>query len=103
MSVSVQKKSLSLKIDEKGNVSQKPHDPDKVRPKVNGLVYAGFLGNVGLSIVIPLAIGIYLGSVYDKKYGSYPKGVLIGIFVGFGLSIATLIRTAISFIRMTKE
>lgn len=59
-------------------------------------------GNIGVSIVLPLVGGAFLGSYLDKLWQTYPRGTLILIALGFGLSLLILVRALRSFIEAKK-
>ena len=49
-----------------------------------------------LSIVYVMIGGVlflgYLGNYIDKKWGSSPLGIIIGVFLGFGLGLYNMIK-----------
>ena len=56
---------------------------------------AAILGQVGLTIAVPIAIGAWLGLKLDEATGTSPWGLLGSIFVGMvvaGAGVALLIR-----------
>jgi len=54
--------------------------------------YAGYFGDLGFTIAIPIAGGAFLGSYLDRRWSTYPKATLILLFVGVVLSIVQFIR-----------
>lgn len=54
--------------------------------------YLGMVGQIGYTIAIPLAGGAVLGSVIDRALGTNPRGTLIGLGIGFVLSILGFVR-----------
>lgn len=58
--------------------------------------YLGLVGQIGYVVALPIAGGAILGSFIDQKFSVYPKGSLIGIFVGFLLS-------AVGFVRVVQK
>lgn len=54
------------------------------------LVYAG---QIGTSVLVPLLVGIGIGRYVDTQQQSHPRWVLIGLTIGFFLSLYTLIST----------
>jgi F0F1-type ATP synthase assembly protein I len=56
---------------------------------------AAILGQVGLTIAVPIAVGAWLGLRIDEATGTSPWGLLGSIFVGMvvaGAGVALLIR-----------
>ena len=56
---------------------------------------AAILGQVGLTIAVPIALGAWLGLKLDEALGTSPWGLLGLIFVGMGLAgggVALLIK-----------
>lgn len=54
--------------------------------------YAGYFGDLGFTIAIPIAGGAFLGSYLDRRWSTYPKATLILLFIGIVLSIVQFIR-----------
>jgi F0F1-type ATP synthase assembly protein I len=56
---------------------------------------AAILGQVGLTVAVPIALGAWLGQKLDERLGTAPWGLLTLTFAGMavaGLGIALLIR-----------
>lgn len=56
---------------------------------------AAILGQVGVTVAVPIALGAWLGQMLDDRLGSAPWGLLALTFVGMalaGVGIALLIR-----------
>ena len=56
---------------------------------------AAILGQVGLTIAVPIALGAWLGTKLDAALGTSPWGLLVLIFVGMaaaGGGVALLIK-----------
>ncbi|MCD6471313.1 AtpZ/AtpI family protein [bacterium] len=52
------------------------------------LIYAfGIAGQLGFSVVIPLAGLIFLGAFLDKKLNVFPNFLLLGLFSGLAIAI----------------
>lgn len=49
-------------------------------------------GEIGFSIVVPIAGGVLLGVYLDKKFNTAPKLTLVFLFLGVILSFMNLIR-----------
>jgi len=66
-----------------------PSDPAPRRPDVpTAAQYAGLGVTFGAAIVL----SVLLGSWVDKRLGTGPWGVMLGVFLGFGLSLAWIYR-----------
>ena len=56
---------------------------------------AAILGQVGLTIAVPIALGAWLGSKLDQATGTSPWGLLGSIFLGMAIAgggVAVLIK-----------
>lgn len=56
---------------------------------------AAILGQVGLTVAVPIALGAWLGLMLDERLGTSPWGLLGLIFVGMavaGAGVALLIK-----------
>ncbi|BCS35706.1 hypothetical protein TBR22_A49400 [Luteitalea sp. TBR-22] len=53
---------------------------------------AGELGSLGLSFVLALVIGTWLGVKADEAFGSSPWGMLIGFVLGFAAAVLNVVR-----------
>lgn len=80
----VEKYDITLKSGFSGakrRIGQKTKDPD------SAWYYLAVVGQIGYVVALPIAGGAILGSVIDQKSGSYPKGAMTGIVIGFIVSI----------------
>ena len=46
----------------------------------------------GLEMAVGIALGIWAGSWFDRRYGSAPWGLLIGVFLGLAGGMYLLIK-----------
>lgn len=53
---------------------------------------AGELGTLGLSFVLALVIGTWLGLKADAAFGTSPWGMLVGFVLGFAAAILNVVR-----------
>lgn len=97
------REGIKLTFSDEGKLIEKPLGPKKKVKPINALVYIGFMGNVGMSIVVPVVLGALIGNYLDIRFGSHPKAVLIGIGIGFILSLVNVIVTVKSFIQVTRK
>ena len=54
--------------------------------------YLGLVGQIGFVVAIPIAGGAIVGSLFDHRFGIYPRASLIGIGTGFVISITGFVR-----------
>lgn len=66
------------------------------KEKRSAWYYAGYFGEIGFVIAIPIAGGAFIGSYLDQRWSTYPKTTLALLFAGVLLSI-------IQFIRIIRE
>ncbi len=65
--------------------------------------YFGIVGQIGFSIAIPIAGGAIIGSVLDRKLGSYPRLTLGLLGAGVILSFVTFYQTIQTVLRNTND
>ena len=53
---------------------------------------AGELGTLGLSFVLALVIGTWLGLKADATFGTNPWGMLVGFVLGFAAAVLNVVR-----------
>ncbi|MDE2040468.1 MAG: AtpZ/AtpI family protein [Elusimicrobia bacterium] len=70
-----------------------PDDPSKPRRFQNQNAYALAFG-LGAELLGALAVGAVPGWWVDREFNTSPWGILIGVFIGIGLAIFQLIRSA---------
>ena len=58
----------------------------------NGIMQAlAFLSQIGITIVVCVAIGIFLGGLLDKWLGTSPWLLIIFILIGIGAAIKSIV------------
>ena len=55
--------------------------------------YLGLVGQIGYTVAIPLVAGALLGTLADREIGIKPYGTLIGLGLGFIVSVVGFVRT----------
>jgi F0F1-type ATP synthase assembly protein I len=58
-------------------------EPEDVSPLSKGLAWAARISAIGMTFVLPALAG----ALIDSRLGSAPLGILIGVFLGFGLGM----------------
>lgn len=72
-------------------VTPRVEKPKKASPPSwTMIVYAG---QIGTSVLVPLLLGIGIGRYVDAQQQSHPTWVLVGLGIGFFLSLVTLTST----------
>ena len=68
-------------------------DEEKKRKDSESLNRAmSFASELGIQIAFPIVVGVGLGYLIDKTYGSQPKFTLLLLFLGIAVSFYTLIK-----------
>lgn len=77
-----------------GTVTSKPkkRSSNDDREKRSAWWYAGYFGDIGFTIAVPIAGGAFIGSYLDRRWATYPKMTLILLFTGVLLSLIQFIR-----------
>lgn len=79
-----------FEIDSSGRIRKSNRGINKIKSiNRNGLA---LYTDLGFYIVIPLLLGLFIGYLFDIKFGIKPIGVLIGIFLGLVASFYNLLR-----------
>lgn len=68
-----------------------PREPKPKKPGANSWFMLVYAGQIGVSIIIPLLVGIFAGRYFDQQYQTHPKWLLIGLGAGLLLSVLSLI------------
>jgi predicted F0F1-ATPase subunit len=89
-----QKEHYTLQFDSDSRIAlSKRQKQSKPKVKNQTWVYMGLVGDIGLSIVLPLAGGTILGAYIDRHWSTYPKATLIFLFVGMIISFVGFAHT----------
>ena len=84
---------FELKLGESGTRTT-PSSPKKTKKiQSDPWYYLGFVGNLGISLVLPIAGGAFLGTILDSRWGSHPRATLALLLVGFVISAINLYMT----------
>jgi len=78
---------FSLQVTHEGKIVQKARNKKNQKKRENVWVFIGFVGDIGLSTVVPIAAGGYIGSILDTKYATYPQYTHILLIAGCFISI----------------
>lgn len=87
---------FSLDVTHEGKIVQRPRNQKNQKKRENIWVNIGFVGDIGLSTVVPIAVGGYIGSMIDTTYDTYPQYTHILLIAGCVISI-------IGFVHIIKE
>lgn len=55
----------------------------------------GKLASVGLEVAVGVGLGVVVGNWCDRKFHTYPWGILIGAAIGFAAGMYMLFKDAI--------
>ena len=76
-----------------------PRTKHPTKPAQSGLSMLVYAGQIGVSVLVPLLGGVGIGRYIDQQQGTRPMYVLIGLGIGFLLSLVTLFATVREIIR----
>ncbi len=78
---------------------------NRVGRKSNGSVwyYLGFANQIGLSISLPLVLGAIGGGAVDLRMNSRPSFTLLGLLLGFIISIVNFYNIVKKIIRYSNK
>lgn len=81
------KQQFTLTLSDEGTLKKSPRKEPEKKKTPDVWYYLGTFGNIGFSIAVPIVLGALIGSWIDGKQGSKPTATLIGIIIGFIISI----------------
>ncbi len=85
-------KQFDLSLQNEGFIKSPREKKEPKKSAYSVWFYLGTFGNIGLTVAIPIVIGALIGVQIDTKYGSKPTATLIGIIIGFIISIVGFLR-----------
>ena len=89
--------TLHLEDDDEGPVLR-PRKKVEKENKGNTWFYVGFASDLGFTIVVPIALGGFLGAWIDRQIGTGSKATLACLLLGCVISIAGVVRTMIDIL-----
>jgi ATP synthase protein I len=93
-----EKEQFNLELSEHTHtITPRVQHPKK--PTQSGLSMLVYAGQIGVSVLVPLLGGVGIGRYVDQQQGTRPLFVLIGLGIGFLLSLVTLFATVREIIR----
>ena len=70
-----------------------PHRVDETAPKTSGAGSSiGAYAGLGLQFAVSIVLFVYLGQWLDRRFGTSPLFLLLGLFVGAGGSFYAMVR-----------
>ncbi|MFN8665784.1 MAG: AtpZ/AtpI family protein [Gemmatimonadaceae bacterium] len=60
-------------------------------------------GGLGLQFAISILLFLYVGQWVDRRYGTKPWGLLVGVFVGAGAAFYSMYRRLMADLRREEE
>jgi len=57
------------------------------RPEMGALTALALVGQLGLTMVVPLVVGIWVGSYVDRRLGTKVVFLLVGLLLGLGAGV----------------
>jgi len=73
------------------------------KSKDNSWYYLNLSGEIASVIIIPIAIGIYIGITLDRRTSSYPKYTFLCLGAGFVFSFLGFISIIVSILKRSKK
>lgn len=70
----------------------KSRTPRKENNSDSTWYYLGLVGQIGYVVALPIAGGAIVGSSFDRRFGMYPAGTVVGLSIGFLISIIGFVR-----------
>lgn len=81
---------------------RKQKEPIEHAPLANVRVAFALFGQVGLSVALPLVAGAMIGAYLDAQWHTKPMATLIGLGIGFIISIVSFMGTVAQFMKRSK-
>lgn len=90
------REQFSLFVNDEGKIIRSTRNQKNQKKRENLWMYIGFVGDLGLTIITPIAIGGFLGAFIDREVNSYPTYTRWLLVAGFFISI-------VGFVQIIKE
>lgn len=86
-----EKKQFDLSLSDEG-IQKTPRQEQPKKNEYSVWFYLGTFGNIGLSIALPIVLGVLAGAFVDGKQNTRPMFTLVGLVLGLIISIAGFIQ-----------
>lgn len=73
----------------------KPKGPKKLSDRDSFMMAFGIYGVLGFQLVASILIGVFGGQWLDKKFGTDPWLMMLGLFLGVGAGFYNLFRVVL--------
>ncbi len=90
------REQFSLFVDHEGKIVRSTRYQRHTKKRENLWIYVGLVGDIGLTIAMPIALSVFVGGLLDHQFASYPRWTL-------GLLVAGSIISVVGFVQILKE
>lgn len=91
-----------LHVDDGGRIIRSIRSQKDPKKNENLWGYVGLVGDLGIAVVLPIAIGAFIGGKIDENSGSYPRYTISLLIGGSIISIVSFIQIIQAIIRQKK-
>lgn len=99
-----QKEAVRLSIHNDGHLhTEGTHIKDTSSTPAVNWRYLYLFGGIGTSIVVPIVLGMFVGKYFDGQWNTKPTATLVGLSIGFIISLVHVGTTIQTFLRDQKR
>lgn len=88
-----EKEQFSLLVDDEGKIIRTIRNKGNLKNRENVLMYIGLIGDVGLTVMLPIAVAGFIGNAIDRHVDSYPIYTRWFLIAGCFFSIVGFVHT----------
>ncbi len=96
------KEQFSLFVDHDGKIRRSARNQKNNKRRENVWIYVGLVGDIGLTVAMPMAIAVFAGGFLDQQYSTYPRYTLGLLVAGCFISIVGFVQILNVLIKRTK-
>ncbi len=96
------REQFSLFVDHEGKIRKSTRNQKNKKKSENLRMYVGLVGDIGLTVAMPMAISVFVGGLLDQQFASYPRYTLGLLVAGCFISVVGFIQTLKAVIRRSK-
>lgn len=96
------REQFSLFVDHEGKIRKSTRNQKSKKERENLWIYVGLVGDIGLTIAMPMAISVFVGGLLDQRFSSYPRYTLGLLVAGCFISVIGFVQILKVIIKRTK-
>lgn len=89
-------------MDHEGKIIRSARTQRHKKKRENLWIYVGLVGDIGLTIAMPIALSVFVGRLLDHQFASYPRYTLGALVAGSFISVVGFVQILKEIIRRTR-